>query len=166
MAYHSESQSNPVRQSIMASCNIIGLPNHKRHIISSHRDMRYAQAGNMTSDSVNAQSGKNRDMPKQAIWHPNSVKRRERQKPRYAQACNMTFEFGKRPEWLKTEICPSRQYVTPAHAVDIEFGKRPERQKPRYAQAGNMTSEFGKRPEWQKPKQAIWHSNSVNAQSG
>ena len=28
-------------------------------------------------------------------------KRPERQKPRYAQAGNMTSEFGKRPEWQK-----------------------------------------------------------------
>ena len=37
----------------------------------------------MISDSVNAQNGK---------------------KPRYAQAGSMTSKFGRRPEWLKTEM--------------------------------------------------------------
>ena len=35
----------------------------------------------------------------------------------------LTYDFGKCPRWLKTNIwwCPSRLYVGPAHAVDIRL---------------------------------------------
>ena len=116
MAYHFESQSNSVRQSIMASCNIIGLPNHKWHIIPSHRVTRFAKASWHHCNIPESSSISVSRINKSKGIRPRRVAKNRVM--RFAQAGNMsiqlmllTSDFGKRPEWLKTEIRDSPELL-------------------------------------------------------